>query len=233
MDAYLPLSELVDDYDYIRRNGMWYQHWQSGYGDILKRGYPRPKFKTTILAELYSPNVCDFLHGGTDDVPFLISEDVRKILRQHGLTGFRFSRVEVARIATKGIRNKPQLRGEPGDSILKAGCKSRPDLTPKLHAVRVTGRLDIIPDHPSGRCPYTDYVTPFRLPRQMDSIPDLWRPTIKGRTFAAWTYCSGRFKMIVEKHRCSNIRFQSFRDMMAQFRRAIDDEKKQLTTRSD
>ncbi|MCS6305856.1 MAG: DUF5615 family PIN-like protein [Nitrospira sp.] len=42
----------------------------SGYHDILKRGFPCPENERTILAELHSPNVPDFLYGGCGDVPF-------------------------------------------------------------------------------------------------------------------------------------------------------------------
>jgi len=73
MKIYLPEEPWTDDYQSIRRNGMWYRHWQSGYDDILKKGYPRPEDEDTILAELYSPNTADFLHGGDGDAPFIIS----------------------------------------------------------------------------------------------------------------------------------------------------------------
>src|SRR5436189_3811739 len=71
MLVFFPYADQSSDYNHIRANGMWYQEWQSGYTDILKRGYPRPKHKTTVLAELCSPITPDFLHGGDGDVPFL------------------------------------------------------------------------------------------------------------------------------------------------------------------
>ena len=85
MRAFYPTGIADCDYSRIRADGMWYQHWQAGYHDVLERGYPRPKYKTTILAELHSPNTPDFLHGGAADVPFLVSPRTKKIIRQHGL----------------------------------------------------------------------------------------------------------------------------------------------------
>lgn len=199
---------------------MWYQEWQSGYADILKRGYPRPQFKTTILAELQSPTVPDFLHGSTEDVPFLVATRTKKILQQHRLTGIRFSRVEIVKVATRGMKNRGTKRGEPEDQISKAGNRVSHVELPKLHAAYVIGRLDIIPDSPTGRVPGTRYVTPYDLPRR-GTMPDLWRPTIKGRTFAAWVYCSHRFKEVVERNGLTNIRFEPFTEQMARFRQEL------------
>jgi hypothetical protein len=136
-----------------------------GYDDILKKGYPRPKFRTTILAELYSPITPDFLHGGADDVPFLVSTQAKVVMRKHRLTGFRFSSVEVTKIATKGIRTRKPRGGDPEDQIMKSKNQSKAVLCPELHAVRVVGRLEIIPQYASGRCPHTGYVTPYDLPK--------------------------------------------------------------------
>src|SRR5437899_3223895 len=104
MEAYLPCSDPSSDYAHIHVNGMWYQAWQGGYHDILKRGYPRPKNKTTILAEIHSPTTPDFLHGGAADVPFLVSPRAKALMRRHRLSGVGFSSVEIVKIATKGIR---------------------------------------------------------------------------------------------------------------------------------
>ncbi len=218
MRAYLPDSNPTDDYSDIRVNGTWYQEWQSGYHDILKRGFPRPKYKTTILAELFSTNVPDFLHGGDGDVPFLVSSKALRVLRKYAMTGLRFSRVEIAKIAMRPRKATPD-RGEPEDQILKRkGVANSPDF--RLHAVRVTGRVEILPMYPSGRCPVTEFVTPFDLPKTRQ-IPDLWRPTINGRTFAAWSYCSQRFRDIVTKQCLSNVSFQRFEDHMTDFKRAL------------
>lgn len=132
MIAYLPYSDTPSDYDNIRINGMWYREWQSGYYDILKRGYPRPKHKTTILAELYSPVTPDFLHGGDGDVPFLVSPRARALIRKHRLTGVQFSAVEIVKIATTGKRKARSRAGEPEDLIMKAEDKSSTVVLPKL-----------------------------------------------------------------------------------------------------
>jgi hypothetical protein len=219
--AFLPYSETPSDYANIRINGMWYQEWQGGYHDILKRGYPRPNSKTTILAELYSPTTPDFLHGGTADVPFLVSSLSRALLRDHELTGFGFSSVQIAKIATKGTRTRRLRGGEPEDQIMKAKNQTRSVAIPKLYAVRVTGRLEIIPKYPSGRCPGTRYVTPYDLPKA-GKMPDLWRPTIKERTFAAWVYCSEQFRDVIITHELSNIVFEPFDEHMAAFRQSVD-----------
>ena len=220
MLAYLPYSYPPSDYEHIRLDGLWVQEWQGGYHDILERGYPQPKQKTTILAELYSPVIPDFLHGGAADVPFLISPRTKTILRQSVLTGFRFSKVEVVKIATKGTRRHRPRGGEPEDQIMKRTNVMADVTCPTLHAVRVIGRLEIIPKYRSGRCPRSGYVTPYALPRS-GRMPDLWRPTINGRTFSGWVYCSPRFRDVVKKHGLSNIAFEPFDKHMARFRKDI------------
>lgn len=217
MLAYLPHPDTSNDYAYIRVNGMWYQEWQSGYHDILKRGYPRPKHKTTILAELYSPTTSDFLHGGSGEVRFLVSPRTREIIRKYRLSGVRFSSVEIAKVATRGRRKAESRSGEPEDVILKAKDKSSDVGVPKLYAARVVGRFEIIPDYLGGRCTRIGWVTPFDLPKSGD-MPDLWRPTIRGKAFAGWVYCSQRFRQIVEEFSLSNIEFEPFNEHMSKFR---------------
>jgi hypothetical protein len=80
--------------------------------------------RTTILAELHSPITPDFLHGGADEVPFLVSPRAKGIMRKFGLTGLRFSSVEIAKIATKGARKGKPKGGEPEDQIVKARDQS-------------------------------------------------------------------------------------------------------------
>ena len=218
MLAFLPHSDSPSDYDNIRVNGMWYQEWQGGYHDILNRGYPRPRYKTTILAELHSPITPDFLHGGSTDVPFLVSPRSKALMRHHSLTGFRFSKVEIAKIATKGARKGKPKCGEPEDQIMKAKDQAVNVDRPTLYAVRVVGRLEIIPEYSTGYCPVTGYVCPFDLPKT-GRMPDLWRPTINGRTFAAWVYCSKRFRDVITRHALSNIGFEPFDEHMAEVRR--------------
>lgn len=217
MLAYLPYSDPPSDYADIRVNGMWYQEWQGGYHDILNRGYPRPRHKTTVLAELHSPMSPDFLHGGAADIPFLVSARARAIMQKCRLSGVRFSSVEIVKVATKGKRRASSMAGEPEDLILKARDQSRSVALPKLYAARVAGRFEVIPDYPTGRCPRIGYVTPYDLPEAGDT-PDLWRPTIRGKTFAAWVYCSQRFRTLVEEHGLSNIAFEPFTEHMARFR---------------
>jgi hypothetical protein len=220
MVAYLPYSDPPSDYANIRVNGMWYQEWQAGNHDILKRGYPRPKHKTTILAEFHSPITTDFLHGGAADIPFLVSKKAKALMRNHRISGVRYSSVEIVKIATKGRRKGRAIVGEPANLILKARDQSRAVVLPKLYAARVVGRVEIIPEYPSGRCPRIGYVTPYDLPETGD-MPDLWRPTIRGKAFSAWVYCSQRFRDIVTEHALSNIGFEPFDEHMAHFRRDI------------
>ena len=225
MHVFYPHENSDSDYNSIRNNGMWYEEWQSGYEDILKRGYPLPKYKTTILAELYSPNPPDFLHGGIGNVPFLVSPRTKTLIRSNRLSGIRFSRVEVVKIATKGKGKGKRIPkvGEPEDLILKAKDLSSDIARPKLHAVYVTGRFEIVPKYSSGRCPLTNYVTPYDLPKS-GAMPDLWRPTIKGRTFSACVYCSQRFRDLVVEHSLSNICFETFEVHMSKFRKFIEEE---------
>ena len=221
MIAFLPTGIADDDYSHIRADGMWYQEWQGGYHDILKMGYPRPKHKTTILAELHSPHVPDFMHGGAADVPFLVSSRAKKVIRDNQLTGIRFSRVEIAKIATKGKRRRNTKSGEPEDQILKATDQAANTIIPTLHAAYTIGRLEVIPQYNTGRCPHTGYVSPYELP-ETDQMPDLWRPTIDGRTFSAWIYCSERFVAVVNAANLSNIAFTTFRSHMDDFKSDIE-----------
>jgi hypothetical protein len=100
MSAYLPTSPSTDDHQDVRNNGMWYRPGQSGYADILKRGFPKPRDRRTILAELHSPLVPSFLHGGTAETPFLVTDAAREALEAARLTGFSFLPVVVAKLAT-------------------------------------------------------------------------------------------------------------------------------------
>ena len=222
MLAFLPHpAETDSDYTDLHMNGMWFQEWQSGYDDILRRGYPRPKRRTTVLAELYSPDTPDFLHGGDFNVPFLVSERTRGLFRKHAFTGIRFSSVEIVKVATKGKRKTNPKTGEPEDQIVKARNRSGIITPPKLFAVRVVGRLEIDPDYPPGCCPGHRCVTPFNLPRT-EEMPDLWRPTLRGRSFARWVYCSQRFRDIVNDYGLSNIQFEPFEDHMSEFRHRVE-----------
>jgi hypothetical protein len=222
MKAYLPKGCSDNDFDHIRADGMWYQPWQGGYYDILKSGYPKPKFKTTILAELHGPVTADFLHGGTGKVPFLVSHRAKHAIRRAKLRGIRFSRVEIATVATKGRRRRRPKSGEPEDVILKS--KHQVDVEkPILHAVYVTGRVEVVPKYRTGRCPGFGYITPYELLKSHHS-PDLWRPTIDGRTFQdSWAYCSERFSQFVTANKFTNIAFTPFEEHMASFRLSINE----------
>lgn len=223
--AYHPEPDDCDDYESIRRNGMWYQEWQGGYHDILKRGYPRPRYKTTILAELYSPSISDFLHGGAGDVPFLVSAKARTALRRHRLTGMQFSRVEIAKIAA-GNRKPKANKTEPEDQILKSKRRMPEEQLPVLYAVRVLGRVEVVPEDPSGYFEGSRYISPFRLPRN-GKPPDLWRPMYKGQKFSAWTFCSLRFKQLAEHHSLTNVRFVEFDEHMTQLEKQLRDDLRQ------
>lgn len=220
MNIYIPKPDAENDYVSIRRNGMWYQNWQGGYSDIIKKGYKAPEDPETVLAELHSPNIDDFLHGGSGNVPFLISERVKEIFEKNQISGYRLANVEIAKISTKGKRKKTQQRGEPEDSILKATNKIKDVSAPKLYAVYVSGRVDAHPDYPSGRTP-DDYVSPFELIISDNGVPDLFRPRLNGEDFSAWTFCSEKFQTTVVAEHCTNIRFQRFSEFMKEFRSSV------------
>lgn len=211
-----PRAPLVDDYDGIRVNGMWYQSWQGGYDDILKRGVPRPHDERTILAELHSPHVPDFLHGGgSSEVPFLVSDRARQVLESRHITGLEFAPVQVVKIATKGARSRPSRSGEPEDVILKAKGVTL-DLAPTLFAAYVVGKATARLDVASGRLP-SGAISPFDL--DPPSPPcDIWRPEHAGRPYSAWVFCSPAFKAACEDEGLSNIAFTTFASFMGHFR---------------
>lgn len=198
-----------------RIEAMWYQPWQAGYYDILKRGFPKPADERTILAELRTPQVDDFLHQGAGDMPFLVSARARQILTHGALTGFEYGPVVVAKIASKGLRTRVQRSGEPEDVILKSRGVAL-DSAPELYAVWVTASVDIVPDYESGRTP-GGRVSPFR-PAFASQTPDLWRPRYRSGAFSAWTFCSDRFRAVCEEGELSNIKFEPFERFMARFR---------------
>jgi hypothetical protein len=206
MNIYLPHPEQGNDYQRIRRNGMWYQHWQAGYSDILKKGYPQPKSQETIIAELYSPKIDDFLHGILGEVPFLISERALEVFKESGITGFRISSVEVAKIATKGIKKGRDSEGEPEDAIFSRRDVKKEVFVPTLYAVYITGHVQAIPDFPSG-CSPSGNISPFAIKLNSSEVPDLFQPEVDGKSFSNWSFCSERFKTIVEKARLTNITF--------------------------
>jgi hypothetical protein len=220
MTAYFFKEEPESDYERLRTNGMWYQHWQSGYSDIIKKGHSRPKDQDTILAELYSPKTSDFLHGGTGAVPFLISERALKVFQESGFTGFRLANVEVAKVATKGKRNRKANMGEPEDAILSRRDVKAEVPIPKLHAVYVTGSVQAVPDFPSGRCP-SGYVSPFKLEFGCTDVPDLFQPEFNREPFSAWAFCSERFRNITLSAGLTNIFFQPFDEFMTDFRNKV------------
>jgi hypothetical protein len=197
---------------------MWYQSWQSGYNDILKRGFPRPSDDQTILAELRSPKIPDFLLGGDGAVPFLVSDRAREAIERSRLSGFDFGTVIVAKIATKGRRQREVATREPEDPILKSRGVSL-DLAPTLHAVRVTGLADVFPDYDSGKTP-AGWVSPFRLKPEAIAF-DLWRPSHAGKAFSAWTFCSDRFRLACESLGSGDIEFEPFGSFMERFRESL------------
>jgi hypothetical protein len=196
---------------------MWYQHWQSGCSDILKKGHPKPQDEDTILAELHSPQVEDFLHGGSGAVPFLIAERALAVFQESGFTGYRLASVTVAKIATKGKKKPIETTSEPEDSILSRRDVKDDCTIPTLHAIYITGSILAAPDFLSGRSP-SGYVSPFKLCLGTQDIPDLFRPELNGKPFSAWSFCSERFREVVTKAGLTNILFQSFEEFMTDFR---------------
>jgi hypothetical protein len=217
----------ADDYNSIKRNGMWYLHWQAGYSDILKKGYPKPKDDETILAELHSPNVDDFLHGSSAQVPFIISEKAKSVFENNNLTGFRYANVQIVKIATKGKKNRKSKSGEPEDAILKSKNKLGEVTAPNLFAVYVTGQVNSALDYPSGRSP-VNWVSPFNLEIKEKSTPDLFRPYHGNEPFSAWVFCSEFFVNAVSEAELTNITFEPFDIFMGNFR---EDTKQEIQKR--
>lgn len=217
MEFYLPEPESGSDYQSIRRNGMCYQHWQGGYLDILKKGHPQPEDQETILADLYSPQTDDFLHGGSEAVPYLISERVLEVFQKSKFTGYRLAGVDVTKISTKGKRNRKASSGEPEDAILSRRDVKGEVRVPTLYAVYITGRIHAIPDFPSGWSP-SGYVSPFDLRPASRGVPDLFQPELDGEPFSAWVFCSEHFRNVVTESGLTNISFQSFKEFMMNFR---------------
>jgi len=218
--AYHPEAPRADDYRSLRVNGMWYQSWQSGYHDILRRGFPRPIDVRTVLAELHSLDVPDFMHGGGNgEVPFLVSGKARNALERSRIVGLEFAPVQVAKIATKGKRQGPPLAGEPEEAILKSRGTSL-ELAPTLFAAYVVGRVTALPEYESGRHP-TDVVSPFDLDQPKQPC-DVWRPEYNGSPFSSWVFCSPRFKTVCEEAGLSNIAFAPFESFMGEFRVAAN-----------
>ncbi len=209
------------DYEFIRRNGLLSGPGTLGFEQNLKKlaqlGRLKPEDPGTILAELYSPQVDDFLHGMGNDVPFLVSEKASRVLLDHGLTGFRLGPVEIVKIATKGRVQwrGPSGRGEPEDLIEKPSNKIGSVPVPVLHAVHVTGSVGVIPDKDWAGDPR--YVPAFSLPAAGDPMPDLWRPRISTETRSEWTFCSARFKGVVARSGLTNIRFIQFKEFMKEY----------------
>jgi len=197
---------------------MWYQAWQSGYDDILKRGVPRPGDPRTVLADLHSPVVPSFLHGSTAQVPFLVTSATRKYLEQTGLTGFEFADVVVTRIATTSRSRRASRGGEPEDVILKFSGGDLAD-APTLHAVHVTGGVEVRPDIPGGRHS-SGAVSPFDLPSEFTPC-DLWRPLLDGRAYSGWVFCSERFRSTCVDQGFTNVSFEPFDEFMGRFRREV------------
>lgn len=214
-NIFYPSAPRCDDHASIHANGMWYQSWQSGYDDILKRGLAKPQDKRTIFAELHSPNCPAFLHGGCGNVPFLVTEQARGVLEASGLTGFDFAPVVVAKIATLGKRKRKSTRGEPEDVVLKSRGIDL-NLAPKLFAVYVSGRWPVSTDHESGKSP-KGWISPFQFAGDFRAV-DLFQPEYRGAAFSAWCFCSEKFKNVCAAHKLTNITFEHFREKMDRFR---------------
>lgn len=217
--AFHPASPPLDDYSYVRNNSLWHQKGCCGYEDVLKRGAARPVDGRTVLAELYSPTTPDFLHGGGGgDLPFLVSERARHVLEERELRGFSFAPVVIAKIATQGKRIGKTRGGEPEDLILKSRGVAITN-PPRLFAVYVSGRVDVLPDYASGRHP-SGYVSPFEI-MTSTGLPDLWRPAWQDNTPWAWVFCSNTFRLACLDAGLSNIEFTSFQEFMVRFRRDL------------
>jgi hypothetical protein len=222
MKAFRVTFPAYSDYELIVRNGLWSGPGTLGYEQDLRKlvagGRVKPADPKTILAELYSPYVDDFLHGLDREVPFLCSERAMKGLSGRGLAGLRFGPVEVVKIATKGRGPSRKLtgKGEPEDLIEKPSNKIGDVPVPRLYAVHVTGTLDVQPDKDwTGNARYTPA---FSLPQGREGTPDLWRPRVAQELVGGWTFCSQRFRQTVEEPGLTNIRFIPFAEFMQSYR---------------
>lgn len=211
MRAFLPQENPTSN----RFEAMWYQPWQSGYHDILKRGFPKPRDEQAVLVELRTPYTDDFLFDGARDIPFLVSARARQILERHDLTGFSFGSVVVAKIATKGLRRRESKAGEAEDSILKSQGVAL-DSAPQLFSVRITGTVEVVPEHSSGKTP-AGWISPFHMTEVKQEF-DLWQPAREGVAFSSWAFCSDRFRSVCESGEFSNIKFVPFEEFMAKYR---------------
>lgn len=182
---------------------MWFGPGTAGYADAIKGRRANPGDTRTILAELYSPSVEDFLFDGLmGDVGFLVSDRARLALDSAQLVGFWFGPVEIIKVATKGRRFRSSSRGEPEDLIERRRNVVHEVALPRLHAVHVTGRFAVIPEGPAG-----GKVAPFTIPAS-NAMPDLWKPIVAGVLHANWVFCSDRFKWTCERAGLTNIRFE-------------------------
>ena len=171
-----------------------------------------------MLAELHSPSIPSFLHGVCGDIPFLVSEEAKAALKRSSLAGFEFGPVIVAKLATRGKRNRKAGSRELEDAILKP---KGVDLSqaPRLFSIIVTARMSVTPDHKSGRHP-DGWVPPFEW-SVPSGTPDLFRPQSRGRTYSAWTFCSERFKGACDVEQLLNIAFEPFQRFMLDFRERL------------
>lgn len=211
MQAFQVTVPDYDDWEYIRKNGMW-------YGPPGRDGSTAGD-ETTILAELYSPVTEDFLHGlGWGDVPFLASERAASLLEKGNLNGYRLGPVRVVKVVTAGRRRGREVtgRGEPEDLVLKASNKIGVVSVPRLYAVHVHGTLSVLHDQTTGEDGETGYKSPFELPAEGDA-PDLWKPSVE-QPCMDWVFCSPRFKAVVEEAGLTNIRFVPFDEFMRDYR---------------
>lgn len=216
MNIYYPHYNATSDYNSIRTNGMWYQNWQSGYNDIIKKGYPRPSNDETIIAELYSASTEDFLHGFLGDVPFLISESAKTIFNDNHLSGFKYVDVEIAKISTKRKFLRKEEKGEPEDLIYKNRNVINEVEKPKLYGIKVTSLLEVniqkASNVPDG------YIIPFKFYKTYDSIPDLFFPACNGEIAAKWCFCSENFRNVIEKNKLTNIIFIPFKKYIKDYK---------------
>ena len=91
MNYYRIHGPKYNDYEEVIKNGFAYTKEQSGYYDLIEKGYPTPLNIKTILAELYSPNVPPVLWSTLTAVwicAFLITDKLLKEFQKKGFSGF-------------------------------------------------------------------------------------------------------------------------------------------------
>jgi hypothetical protein len=205
--------EGLSDYKFTRLNGHAYTREVSGYHNLIRKGYPEPKYKDTVLAELYSPNVPPILWSTGSacwiSVDFLVTSKFLAILQEAQITGFTTCPVEIVKVATKGKRkHKDKLSaGEPEDQINNRSNVIANVPLPELWGVKVTGTCEVAPI----QMPPLDKDGRIRRYKFTEiAVSDLFHPMCDGKRYGGHRFCTERFKTLIEEKQIENTAFTPF-----------------------